>query len=290
MKIGVVFPQTEVDHDPQWIRTFTQRLEALGYDHVLAYEHVLGVEASHPQAVKGPYGIEDSFLSPLVLFSAMAALSEKLEFATAIMVLPQRDAVLVAKQAATLDVLSGGRLRLGVGVGWNAAEFAALGADFSNRGRCIEEQVRVLKELWTQPVVNFSGEWYQLEHVGIRPLPIQKPIPVWFGGYADVVLRRIAKMGAGWFPGFSEVEEAKPQLDHLARYVEAEGRSWSDIGIEVRIRYGDGDLDDLGDRVEAWSRLGISHLSINTMRSGLKHKEDHLEAIERFAELIPDGA
>ncbi|MGD8633560.1 MAG: LLM class F420-dependent oxidoreductase [Anaerolineales bacterium] len=287
MKFGAVYPQNEVEHDPGWIRTFAQSLESLGYDHVLTYEHVLGVEADHPKAVRGPYGIEDAFLSPLLLFSALALVTNKLEFATGILVLPQRDAVLVAKQVASLDVLSGGRVRLGVGVGWNAAEFAALGADFSTRGRRIEEQVSVLKELWTQPVAHYSGEWYQLEHVGIRPMPKQKPVPIWFGGYADVVLKRVARMGDGWFPGFSDVEEAKPELDRLASYVEAQGRRWEEIGIEVRLRYGDGDLDTLGAQIEAWARLGISHLSVNTMRSGLVGQQAHLEAVERFAELLP---
>lgn len=287
MKFGVVYPQTEVEHDPAWIRTFAQSLESLGYDHMLVYEHVLGVDPDHPSAVRGPYGIEDTFLSPLLLFSALALLTEKLEFATGILVLPQRDAILVAKQVATLDVLSGGRLRLGVGVGWNAAEFEALGADFSTRGRRIEEQVNVLRELWTKPVAQFSGEWYQFEHVGIRPMPTQKPVPIWFGGYADVVLKRVARMGDGWFPGFSDVEEAKPALDRLASYVEGQGRRWEDIGIEVRLRYGDGDLDELGAQIEAWFRLGISHLSVNTMRSGLVGQEAHLEAVERFARLLP---
>lgn len=287
MKFGVVYPQTEVEHDPAWIRTFAQSLESLGYDHMLVYEHVLGVDPDHPSAVRGPYRIEDTFLSPLLLFSALALLTEKLEFATGILVLPQRDAILVAKQVATLDVLSGGRLRLGVGVGWNAAEFEALGADFSTRGRRIEEQVNVLRELWTKPVAQFSGEWYQFEHVGIRPMPTQKPVPIWFGGYADVVLKRVARMGDGWFPGFSDVEEAKPALDRLASYVEGQGRRWEDIGIEVRLRYGDGDLDELGAQIEAWFRLGISHLSVNTMRSGLVGQEAHLEAVERFARLLP---
>jgi probable F420-dependent oxidoreductase len=287
MKFGVVYPQTEVEHDPAWIRAFAQSLESLGYDHMLAYEHVLGVDADHPSAVRGPYGIEDTFLSPLLLFSALTLLTEQLEFATGILVLPQRDAILVAKQVATLDVLSGGRLRLGVGVGWNAAEFEALGADFSTRGRRIEEQVNVLKELWTNPVAQFSGEWYRFEHVGVRPLPTRKPVPIWFGGYADVVLKRVARMGDGWFPGFSDVEEAKPDLDRLASYVEAQGRRWEDIGIEVRLRYGDGNLDELGAQIEAWSRLGISHLSVNTMRSGLVGQEAHLDAVERFAKLLP---
>jgi probable F420-dependent oxidoreductase len=287
MKIGVVYPQTEVQHDPAWVRSFATHVEALGYDHVIAYDHILGVDPRNPEAVRGPYGIEDAFLSPLLLFSCMAAVTNELEFATGILVLPQRDAVLVAKQAATLDILSGGRLRLGVGVGWNSAEFLALGADFSNRGRRIEEQVNVLRELWTKPVVQFIGEWYQLDHVGIRPLPLQRPIPVWFGGYVDVVLKRVARIGDGWFPGFSNVEEAKPVLDRLASYVEAQGRRREEVGIEVRIRYGDGDLDALGAEVEAWSKLEITHLSINTMRCGLKNQDDHLKAIERFAELLP---
>jgi alkanesulfonate monooxygenase SsuD/methylene tetrahydromethanopterin reductase-like flavin-dependent oxidoreductase (luciferase family) len=162
-----------------------------------------------------------------------------------------------------------------------------LGANFSNRGRRIEEQVSVLRELWTKPVVQFLGEWHRLEHVGIRPLPLQKPIPVWFGGYVDVVLQRVARMGDGWFPGFSDVEEAKPVLGRLASYIEAQGRQRQDVGIEVRIRYGDGDLDALGAEVEAWSELEITHLSINTMRCGFKNHDDHLRAIERFAELLP---
>lgn len=287
MKIGVVYPQTEVQHDPLWIRAFAERIESLGYDHVLAYEHVLGVDPKNPAAVQGPYGIEDAFLSPLLLFSFMAGVTQRLEYVTGILVLPQRDAVLVAKQAATLDVLSGGRLRLGVGVGWNAAEFEALGADFHNRGARIEEQVRLLRELWTKPAVDFQGSWNRLANVGIRPRPVQRPIPIWFGGYAEVVLKRVARLGDGWLPGFSDVEEALPILDRLKSYVEAQGRRWEEIGIEVRIRYGDGDLDELGSKVEAWSRLGISHLSINTMRSGLKTGEEHLNALERFAELLP---
>lgn len=286
MKIGVVYPQTEIEHDPGWIRAYAQRLESLSYNHVLAYEHVLGVDSKHPKAIRGPYGINDAFLSPLLLFSAMAAVTERLEFATGILVLPQRDTALVAKQAATLDVLSGGRLRLGVGVGWNAAEFDALGYEFNNRGSRIEEQVEVLRQFWTQPEVNFSGDWHRLEHVGIRPLPVQRPIPVWFGGYADVVLRRIARMGDGWFPGFSDVEQGKPELERLRAYLEAEGRHWEDIGIEVRLRYAEGDLDTLGAQIEAWSEQGITHLSINTMRSGLSTPDEHLRAAERFAGLV----
>ncbi len=287
MKYGIVYPQNEIEHDPGWIRAFAQQSESLRYNHVLTYEHVLGVDSKNPKAVSGPYGIDDAFLSPLLLFSAMAAVTERLEFATGILVLPQRDAVLVAKQAATLDVLSGGRLRLGVGVGWNAAEFDALGFNFENRGRRVEEQVEVLRELWTHPVVNFSGDWHHLEHVGIRPLPVQRPIPVWFGGYADIVLQRIARMGDGWFPGFSDIEEGKPELERLRSYVDARGRRWQELGIEVRLRYGAGDLEQLGAQIEAWAQIGISHLSINTMRSGLNTAEEHMRAVERFAELIP---
>lgn len=286
MKFGVVYPQTEVEHEPGWIRSFARQLESLGYDHVLAYEHVLGVDRRHPRAVQGPYGIEDPFLSPFLLFSAMSAVSGSLGFVTGILVLPQRETILVAKQAATLDVLSGGRLRLGVGVGWNAAEFEALGADFHSRGRRVEEQVAVLRELWTEPRAHFSGKWHHFEHVGIRPLPVQRPIPIWFGGSAEVVLQRVAKIGDGWLPGFSDVEEAKPELERLSSYIEAQGRSREEIGIEVRIHYGDGDLDELGAQVEAWKGLGISHLSLNTMRSRLHGWDEHLNAVERFASLF----
>jgi probable F420-dependent oxidoreductase len=286
MEYGVVYPQTEVPPDPGWIRTFAQTVESSGYNHVLAYEHILGVDAGHPRSVQGPYGLEDHFLSPLLMFTSMAAVTDKLGFATAVLVLPQRDAILVAKQAASLDVLCGGRLRVGVGVGWNAAEFDAIGADFHDRGRRVEEQVAVLRALWTQPKAEFTGDWYRFAEVGIRPLPIQQPIPIWFGGYVDASLKRVAKMGQGWFPGFSNVDDAKPTLDTLVSYVEAEGRAWEEIGIEVRIHYEQGNLDALGAQIEAWSQVGVTHLSLNTMRSGLKDGSAHLRAIERFAGLF----
>ena len=286
MEYGVVYPQTEVPPDRGWIRAFAQTVESSGYNHILAYEHILGVHAGHPRSVQGPYGLEDHFISPLLMFSNMAAVTEKLGFATAVIVLPQRDAILLAKQAASLDVLCGGRLRIGVGVGWNAAEFDALGAEFHDRGRRVEEQLAVLRALWTQPKAEFAGDWYRFADVGIRPLPLQRPIPIWLGGYVDATLRRVAKIGQGWFPGFSSAAEAEPVLATLASYVEAAGRSWEEIGIEVRIRYEQGDLDALGAQIEAWSQIGVTHLSLNTMRSGLKDGAEHIRAIERFAGLF----
>ena len=189
MKIGFVYPQTEFGNDSTAIRDLAQTAEELGFAYVLAYDHVLGVNPDRPNW-DGPYDFRTPFQSPFLLFSFMAGITSKLGFATGILILPQRQTALVAKQAATLDVLTGGRLRLGVGVGWNQPEFTALGENFHNRGSRIEEQVKVLRALWTNPLVKYSGKWHTIPEAGINPLPIQQPIPIWFGGHAEAVLKR----------------------------------------------------------------------------------------------------
>ena len=211
MKIGVVYPQTELDPDPIAVRDFAQTVEDLGFTHILAYEHVLGVDPNHSGGWKGIYSIEDSFMEPFALFSFMAAVTERVEFTTGILILPQRQTALVAKQAATLDRLCGGRLRLGIGVGWNEAEYIALDENFHTRGRRCEEQVQVLRKLWTESCVMFNGHWHSIPHMGLKPRPIQQPIPIWFGGHADVVLRRAARLGDGWLPTYSNVEDTEPR-------------------------------------------------------------------------------
>ena len=195
MKMGVVFPQTEFPPDPIAIRDYAQTVEGLGFTHLLVYEHVLGANPERPGGWQGPYTHQHPFYEPFVLFSYLAALTQRLEFVTGILILPQRQTALVAKQAATLDVLCGGRLRLGIGIGWNAVEYTALGENFRNRGRRIEEQVALLRQLWTQPLVNFEGKWHQVPDAGLNPLPVQQPIPLWFGGQAEEVLRRTARLG-----------------------------------------------------------------------------------------------
>jgi probable F420-dependent oxidoreductase len=182
MKIGAVYPQTEYGNDPVAIRDYAQTAEGLGFSHVVAYDHILGANPNRPGGWQGPYTYQSAFQEPFVLFSFMAAATHTLEFTPGIIILPQRQTALVAKQAATLDVLSGGRLRLGVGLGWNEVEYISLGEDFHTRGQRIEEQLLLLRQLWTQPLVEFSGSWHTIPDAGINPLPVQRPIPIWFGG------------------------------------------------------------------------------------------------------------
>ncbi len=284
MRIGAIFPQTEFGNDPIAIRDYAQTAEGLGFSHILAYEHVLGVNPDRPGGWTGPYTYEHPFLEPFVLFSYMAAVTHKIQFTTGILVLPQRQTALVAKQAATLDVLSNGRLRLGVGIGWNAVEYASLNQDFHNRGRRIEEQVQLLRLLWTQPLVNFSGRWHTIEDAGINPLPIQRPIPVWFGGHADAVLQRVARMGDGWLPNYRSPQDAAESINRLYNYLEYYGRSRNDIGIEPRIYYGNGNPAEWHTAMQGWQSSGATHLTFNTMGSGFQKPADHLAALQTFAQ------
>jgi probable F420-dependent oxidoreductase len=286
MRIGAVYPQTEFGSDAMAIRDYAQAVEALGYTHVLAYDHVLGANPNRPGGWTGPYTHETPFQEPYILFSFMAAVTTTLEFATGIIILPQRQTALVAKQAATLDVLCGGRLRMGIGIGWNEVEYTALNEDFHTRGRRLEEQLKVLYLLWTEPLVNFKGKWHTIPDAGLNPMPKQQPIPIWFGGHADGMLRRCAKWGAGWMPNFRTVQQAAPALATLDEYLKAEGRSRSDFGLEPRVHYGKGDMDAWRTTIEEWKGVGATHLTVNTMASGFTKPEQHIHALRHFAENI----
>jgi probable F420-dependent oxidoreductase len=283
MKVGLVFPQTEFGNDATAMGEYAQTAEALGYSHILAYDHVLGANPDRQPRLQGPYTHEDPFHEPFVLFGYMAGLTTSIEFATGILILPQRQTALVAKQAAALDVLSGGRLRLGVGIGWNWVEYDALGQEFRTRGRRVEEQVALLRQLWTQPLVNFDGRWDKVNNAGLNPMPVQRPIPIWFGGHADAVLRRVATVGDGWMPNYQTVAEAQPSLDKISRYANESGRSTEEIGLEPRLWYGAGDETKWRGQIDAWRRAGASHLSLNTMRCGFRTPGEHLAALEHFA-------
>ena len=284
MHIGLVYPQTEYLADPAAVRDYAQTAEALGFSHILAYDHVLGANPDRPGGWTGPYTYQTPFMEPFVLFSHMAAVTTHLGFATGILILPQRETALVAKQAATLDVLCGGRLRLGIGTGWNEVEYVALGQDFHTRGRRQEEQIEVLRALWTQELVTFKGRWHDIPDAGLNPLPVQRPIPLWFGGHADVVLRRLARLGDGWMPGFRTAAAAAETLATLDGYLAAAGRSRADIGLEPRLHWGDGDLDALGRTLAGWRAAGATHVSLNTMGAGFDTASGHLAAIRSFAD------
>jgi probable F420-dependent oxidoreductase len=287
MNIGLVYPQNEIKNpDPAFIRDFAQTAEALGYTHILAYDHVLGANPERPGGWRGPYTHEDPFVEPFLLFTYMAAVTTRIGFITGVIILPQRETALVAKQAATLDVLCNGRLRFGVGSGWNDVEYTALNQNFHTRGRRLDEQVELLRLLWTQPLVTYQGRWHTILDAGLNPLPVQRPIPIWFGGHADAVLRRVARVGDGWLPNYRTPADAQPHLETLERYLAEHGRGRADIGLEPRLRYGDGDLDWLARQSEAWQAAGATHLTLVTLHAGLKTPADHLAAARRFAEQI----
>jgi probable F420-dependent oxidoreductase len=286
MRFGVVFPQTEIGTDPAVIRDFAQTAEALGYHHILAYDHVIGANPASRQGWRPPYTHKDSFHEPFVLFSYLAGVTKTLEFTTGVIILPQRQTVLVAKQAAALDVLSGGRLRLGIGIGWNPVEYEALGENFKNRGRRSEEQVEVLRQLWTQELVTYEGQWHRITDAGLNPLPIQRPIPIWFGGSDDRALRRLARLGDGWFPMLGPDDTCRAAIDKIGSYAREAGRDPKSIGIESRVTIGQKSPEEWKKEIEAWKNLGATHLAVNTMKAGLPTPTAHIEAIRRVKAVI----
>ncbi len=282
MRVGVVFPQTEIGTDPAVIRDYGQAAENLGFSHILAYDHVVGANLASRPGWKPPYSHLDQFHEPFVLFAYLAGTTRNIELVTGIIILPQRQTVLVAKQAAALDVLSGGRLRLGVGIGWNPVEYEALGQNFKNRGQRSEEQVEVLRQLWTQDLVTFEGRWHKITDAGINPLPVQRPIPIWFGGMDERALRRLAKLGDGWFPQSGPDQTGRSLIEKVRAYVTDAGRSPQAFGIEGRMPYGDANPETWLKTLRAWKNLGASHVGLNTMKAGLSSPAAHIDALRRF--------
>lgn len=293
MRVGVIFPQTEIGSDPSVVRDFAQAVEQMGFSHLAAYDHVLGVDPSSRPGWRGPYTKDSLFHEPLVLFGYLAGLTTTIELVTSIVILPQRQTALVAKQAAEVDVLSQGRLRFGVGLGWNEVEYEALGENFHSRGQRSEEQIAVLRALWTNEVVSFQGRWHRITEAGINPLPIQRPIPIWMGGggsgtnQVEPALRRIAKLADGWFPQMQPNEDGRVTLETVHGYMRELGRDPSELGIEARGSAASGTPDEWVQRYEAWAGLGATHFSVNTMGGGFAALEQHLQALERFKQAVP---
>jgi probable F420-dependent oxidoreductase len=281
MKIGVVFPQVEIGPDPAVVRDYAQTAEGLGYTHILVYDHVIGADTSSRPSWRGPYTSETQFHEPFVLFGYLAGLTN-LELVTGVIILPQRQTVLVAKQAAEVDILTGGKFRLGVGVGWNQVEYESLNEKFSNRGRREEEQIEVMRQLWTNQVVTYKGRYHSIPAAGIKPLPIQRPIPVWIGGSTDPAFRRIGKMGDGWMPQFRPDAEGEKKVEAVRNYTREAGRDPDSLGMEARLSVGLTPRGEWRQDIDRWRDLGATHLSINTMGYGLKSPREHIELIEKL--------
>jgi probable F420-dependent oxidoreductase len=289
MQLGVIFPQTEIGADPKAIRDFVQAAEEMGYAHLIVFDHVLGADVSHYKDWQGPYTHRDMFHEPFVLYGYLAAFTQRIELVTAVVILGQRQTALVAKQAAEVDVLSGGRLRLGVGIGWNQVEYEALNENFHNRGKRCEEQMAVMRALWTQEVVDFHGRWHTITHAGINPLPVQRPIPLWLGGggtTVEPVIERVGRLADGWFPQFAPDATGRATLERMQQYARAAGRDPSAIGVEGRINVSSGSPDAWAQQAEDWGAVGATHLSVNTMRAGLHTPDAHITAMRQFYEAV----
>jgi probable F420-dependent oxidoreductase len=290
MKLGAIFPQTECGADIQAIGQFVRAVEELGFDHLFVADHVLGADPRvHAHPSLATYSHEAPVHEALTLMAYLAAITSRLTLATGILILPQRQTALVAKQAAQIDVLSGGRLRLGIGVGWNAVEFEALNETFENRGRRSAEQVAVLRALWTEPLVTFRGEFHRISHAGLNPMPIQRPIPIWFGVGSrdhpvppDAALRRIARLADGWSPNFAPDAQGRALVGRVHDYAREAGRDPSRLPLEGRIRLAGQDADGWTKQVEAWKALGATHLIAEPRGAKLHFPDGHLEALRRF--------
>ncbi|MBI4306722.1 MAG: LLM class F420-dependent oxidoreductase [Chloroflexi bacterium] len=287
MKIGVVFPQTEIDEDAGGIREYAQAAEEMGFSHILAFDHVLGASRASRPVWNRPYDLDSMFHEPFVLFGYIAGVTKSIGLCSGIVILPQRQAALVAKQAAAVDVLSNGRLRLGVGIGWNDVEYEALGMNFHNRGRRCEEQIEVMRQLWTKRAVTFKGKWHTITDAGIFPLPVQRPIPVWFGGMAEQVVDRVARTGDGWLPQFQPGDAARQSLEQLRSLARKYGRDPATIGVEGRMTLKLGAEAGWESTLKGWKDLGATYVSLNTMGNGLKGPEAHIKRLESFRRVVP---
>lgn len=286
MHIGVVFPQTEIGNDPAAIRDYAQAVEEMGYTHILAYDHVLGASTANRPDWDGPYTSETPFHEVFVLFSYLAAVTKRVEFVTGVLILPQRQTALVAKQAASLDVLSGGRFRLGVGIGWNAVEYEGLNEDFHNRGIRSAEQIAVLRALLSQDVITFKGKYHQITEAGINPQPVRQPLPIWIGGNAEAVLKRIGEIGDGWFPSAAPDGDMQDAISRLRAYARDAGRNPESIGIEPRLSAGRIPESEYVPFIEKWRDLGATHLSINTMGMNLASPQKHIDKLRDIKTII----
>lgn len=297
MQLGTLLPLGDIGGDPSVVREYAQTAEAIGYDFLEAADHVLGVNvASRPDWDLSRNTSADLFHDPFVLFGFLAGVAPKLGFSTGVLILPQRQTVLVAKQAACVDVLCGGRFRLGIGVGWNEVEFTALNENFHNRGRRSEEQVQVMQALWADPHVSFKGKWHTIEDAGINPRPASGKVPVWFGGHHERTLPRIAKLGDGWMPNaYGPDATALEIFGQLRRMTEEAGRDPASVGIEVWTSMGAGSEADWRKEVSFWKQAGVSHLALTCTFNRRHHRRiagdtlaDHLAALKRYHAAVAD--
>ena len=303
MHIGVIFPQLDLGSDPAGVREYAQGVESLGFEHITCFDQVVGLDRESFERWPYVHDHEDLFHEVFVLFGFIAALTERIGLATGVLVLPQRQTALVAKQAAEVDVLSGGRLRLGIGVGIKPEEFEALDVDYRRRGRRCEEQMEVMRALWSAELVSYEGRWHRIRSGGINPLPVQRPIPIWIGGHTEPVLKRIARLADGWMPNFEPDERGAEIIERMQRYALEHGRDAAAIGIEATVNLLDRSPERWREDALAWKRIGATHLSANTMQEQwdeargmwgkaagktLTTPEGHLGVLRQYRDVVAD--
>jgi len=285
MQIGAVLPHDEIGTDRGAIKSYLEGLEDLGVTHLLAYDHVLGTERKRPGGFEGPYDKDVAFHEPLTFFSFAAAVTERLGFASTVMILPQRQTALVAKQAAEVAILSENRLRLGVGIGWNAVEYEALDVPFKQRGARIDEQVEVMRRLWSEDVFEHRGRFHTIDNAGINPRPSQL-VPIWFGASAPAALKRCGRLGDGWMPLGSPNETSRQQLGVITAERAAAGRSMDGFGIQAQAQYSGGNPERWRSHAERWKELGATHLAVATHRAGDTDVDGHLARVTEYLEAV----
>ncbi|HLF72177.1 MAG TPA: LLM class F420-dependent oxidoreductase [Dehalococcoidia bacterium] len=265
MKIGVTLPHAATVDDPDRLRDFAQAVEGLGYDYILVYEHVVGVDPATRPGWSAPFTYKTPFHEPLTVLAYLAGVTQRIEFTSGIIILPQRQTVLFAKQAAEVDVLSKGRLRLGLGLGWNVVEFEALNEQFHNRGKRAEEQIELMRLLWTQELVDFKGRYHRIDNAGINPLPVQRPIPIWMGAGADVALRRVARIADGFIGFFPAGIDPAPRIESFKAMVREAGRDPAKVGVQASINVEEGGPAEWRQHLSRLNELGVSHVTVGEM-------------------------
>ena len=285
MEIGAVFPHNEIGTDPQAIKDYAQGVEELGVTHLLIYDHVLGADRDRPGGFEGPYDKDVAFHEPFTTFAFIAAVTKKLDMITTVMILPQRQTVLVAKQAAELAILSNNRFKLGIGVGWNAVEYTGLNENFKNRGKRQEEQVELMRLLWESEVLEYKGDYHHIDKASINPRP-SKSVPIWFGGGAPQLIERCADLGDGWIPLMGPNEAARKTLAAIKEKRESKGLNWDNFGVQAQAQYAGGDAERWNKHAEKWRNLGASHLAIATHNAEPTNVDGHLGRIKEYLNAV----
>ena len=285
MQIGAVFPHNEIGTDPGAIKAYAQGVEAMGITHLLIYDHVLGADPDREGGFRGPYDKDVAFHEPFTTFAFIAGVTDKIDLITTVMILPQRQTVLAAKQAAEVALLSNNRFKLGIGVGWNELEYVGLNETFNNRGRRQEEQVDVMRKLWSEDSLDYTGEYHRIDKASINPRP-SKTIPIWFGGSVPALLDRVARLGDGWIPLMGANDKAKACIDTIKQTRKAAGLSFANFGIQAQAQYAGGSPERWRKHAEAWREMGCTHLAIATHNAGPTNVDGHLARIGEYQQAL----